>query len=171
MARRRAPAPGSGTAAFSRQPPKETLQRPPPGAAVPVRAEPAPIAAAPRSSVLRSPRIYYLHPLLAGAIADWPRQFDRIARLGFDHVLLAPVFLPGGSDSMLLVADYDRLHPVLGEDEDAVAALARVAAAARARGLTLLLDVVPSRAVAHSPAAPPALFRISDEAAPLDPRH
>ena len=118
---------------------------------------------------MRSPRIYYLHPLLAGLVAEWGRQFDRIARLGFDHVLLAPPFLPSDSGSILLAADYERLHPQLGAG-DAGAALGRITVEARARGLTVFLDVVPARAAAGSPAARPALFRVPAASAPLDPR-
>jgi starch synthase (maltosyl-transferring) len=154
----------------SREPPDQAMSRSPAGAAAPLRAESDVLAAAPRPADLRSPRIYYLHPLLAGPLADWASTLDRIATLGFDHLLLAPVFRPGGSGSILLAADYDRLHPALAAECDAEAGLARIAAEARARGLTTLLDVMPSRASAGSRAAPPPLFRAADEAVPLDPR-
>ncbi len=119
---------------------------------------------------LRSPRIYYLHPLLAGAIADWDEHFERIGRLGFDHVLVAPVFFPGRTGSILLAADYDRLHPGLGWSGDALSGLRRIATAARGHDLTPLLDVVPTRIAADSRLVNAGLFRLADAAAPLDPR-
>ena len=30
-----------------------------------------------------APRIYYLHPLIAGPLSQWPAHFERIAALGF----------------------------------------------------------------------------------------
>ena len=132
----------------------------------------APLAAAAtvsRPPAVRSPCIYYLHPLLAGAIADWGAHFDRIARLGFDHVLIAPPFLPGRTGSILLAADHDRLHPALGWEGDAFSGLRRIAASARAHELTPLLDVVPNRVAAELQLREPRLFRVADETMPLDP--
>ena len=138
--------------------------------AAPPAADPNAPTASARPAPLRSPRIYYLHPLLASGVADWAAHFDRIARLGFDHVLMAPMFLPGRGGSVLLAADYDRLHPALAWDGDAASALQRIAAGARAHGLTPLLDIVPNRVASGSKLAASPLFRTVDETAPLDPR-
>jgi starch synthase (maltosyl-transferring) len=89
-------------------------------------------------------RIYHLHPLLAGRPDRWGRHLARVADMGFSHVLLAPPFLPGQTGNVFVPADYDRLHPALG-DGDATAALAAVADAASAQGLRVLLDVVIDR--------------------------
>ena len=138
--------------------------------AAPSVADPDAVTASAPAVPLRSPRIYYLHPLLAGDAAEWAVHFDRIARLGFDHVLMAPLFLPGRGGSILLAADYDRLHPVLGWEGDAVSGLRRIAASARAHGLTPLLDIVPNRVASGSKLAESPLFRAVDETAPLDAR-
>src|SRR5579872_3517980 len=82
-------------------------------AAPPPAADPKTATAPSLLGGLRSPRIYYLHPLLAGDIANWAAHFDRIAGLGFDHVLMGPVFRPGRTGSILLAADHERLHPAL----------------------------------------------------------
>jgi len=118
----------------------------------------------------RSPRIYYLHPLLAGPLKQWPAQLDRIADLGFDHLLMAPVFLPGRSGSILLAADHDRLHPLLGWQGDALAGLRRIAEAARSCRLTPMLDVRLERVAAGSRLAEASPFRTEARSAPLDPR-
>ena len=92
---------------------------------------------------------YYLHPLAAGPLEQWPAEFDRIAALGFEAVVMAPPFAPGPGGDLFLTADHDHLHPALGGGA-AEPALARLAEAARLRGLALLLDV------AVSPLAPQA---------------
>jgi starch synthase (maltosyl-transferring) len=76
------------------------------------------------------------------------------AALGFDTVLLPPVFAPGPGGSLFLVADHDRPHPVLGAEEgDADAVLASLAGMARKHGLALWLDLVADRIAAASPLA------------------
>ena len=56
------------------------------------------------------PRIYYLHPLLAGALTEWGTHLDRCAELGFDHVLVAPIFAPGRVGDIFLTGDTTRPH-------------------------------------------------------------
>ena len=52
-----------------------------------------------------APKIYHLHPLVAGPLTDWPGHFARCRDLGFDAVCLAPPFAPGdGGDGL------DHLH-------------------------------------------------------------
>ncbi|MBV9782955.1 MAG: alpha-1,4-glucan--maltose-1-phosphate maltosyltransferase [Acidisphaera sp.] len=135
----------------------------------------------------RSPRVYYLHPLLAGPIGGWPAHLDRVARLGFDHLLIAPPFLCGGAalqnqrdavswreapSTIFLAADHDRLHPALAGPSEALAALSQVADEARGCGLVPLLDVVLDRVAAGSKLARqnPELFGAPDASDRLDPR-
>ncbi len=130
----------------------------------------APQDDAPRTCA--APRIYYLSPLLAGPIAGWSAHFERIARLGFDHVLIAPPFATGASGDMFLPADYDRLNSHLGTGDSPRAVLAKMAASARSHGLAPLLDVVLDQVAAESvlATANPDLFHGLDEGAALDPR-
>ena len=93
----------------------------------------------------RSPRIYHLHPLQAGPLRDWGPHLRRCAAMGFDHVLIAPPFLPGESGDIYLTADHDRLHPALGVEGSADAGLRQLAETCAANGLTLLLDLVLDR--------------------------
>lgn len=116
-----------------------------------------------------NPRIYMLHPLLAGPLSGWPRWLDRAADLGFTHVLTAPVF---AGPSLLLAEDFAHVHPALGWDGSAEEALHRFAEMARARGLTPLLDVYPSQVAASGLLAQrePGLFRAGEAGRSLDPR-
>jgi len=45
------------------------------------------------------PRLYHLHPLVAGALPEWPAHFARCREMGFDTVCIAPPFVPGASGS------------------------------------------------------------------------
>lgn len=74
----------------------------------------------------------------------WPREFARVSSLGFDGVVLAPVFASGRDNSVFLAADHRLLHSALGGG-DALAALRRIAKEARAAGLSLLLDLTTDR--------------------------
>ena len=76
-------------------------------------------------------RIYYLHHRLTGALDALAPHFQRIAGLGFDHVLVSPPFLPGHDGDVFHPIDHDRAAEWLGEDLSAVDALARMAEAAR----------------------------------------
>ncbi len=124
-------------------------------------------ASAPRAHA--SPRIYYIHPRLAGPLLGWERLLDHAKAMGFTHVLTAPIF---SGPSVFLPADFDRAHPILSWDGDAAAALARFSADCRARDLIPLLDVVPDRVAAGQIIATehPDLFRAPDIGWTLDPR-
>jgi starch synthase (maltosyl-transferring) len=93
-------------------------------------------------------RIYYMHSLLAGPIADWDLQFARCSEMGFSHVLVTPPFLPGRTGNVFLTRDHHRLHPALG-DGDATHALASATRQAAQHGLELLLDLVIDRVAAE----------------------
>ncbi len=97
-----------------------------------------------------APRVYYLHPLLAGPLAGWPGLFADIAALGFSHVLIAPPFATPPGGSLFLSASHTRLHEALRAPGDADTALRDLARAARAAGLVLLLDLVADRVAAGS---------------------
>ena len=42
-----------------------------------------------------APKIYHLHPLVAGDLSDWPAHFARCRAMGFDTVCVAPPFAAG----------------------------------------------------------------------------
>ena len=115
-------------------------------------------------------RIYYLHPLLAGPLDGWDAHFQRVAGLGFSHVLVAPPFRPMRHGSVLLSATHEALHPDLGWTGSARSGLAKMALLARAAGLGLMLDVVLDRVADGSPLAlgPESPFSVPDVT--LDPR-
>ncbi|HTI19050.1 MAG TPA: maltotransferase domain-containing protein [Trinickia sp.] len=121
-----------------------------------------------------APRIYFIHPLLAGPLETWAAHLDHAAALGFDHVLIGSPFAPGRAGHLQLVADYCRLHPALKTDTDVDEALHRLADAARTRGLALLIEIVIDRAAADGALfhAHSHWFRLLEpgEALP-DPRH
>lgn len=91
--------------------------------------------------------IYYVNPLAIGPLNGWDSEFERIAALGFDSVALAPPFEPGTGGDLFQTRDHARLHPALGGGE-ALAGLRSLAEAARAQGLSLLLDL-PTRRMAR----------------------
>ncbi|TCZ54291.1 DUF3416 domain-containing protein [Roseicella aquatilis] len=119
-----------------------------------------------------APRIYLLHPLLVGALPAWDAAFRRVAELGFDTALLAPVFAPGPSGNIYHLADPDAPHPILAAPGDAAATLAELAGKARAAGLSLHLDIVLDRVAEDGAfrAAHPDWFEGEAQAAPPDPR-
>ncbi len=89
-----------------------------------------------------APRIYYFHPLLAGTFTSWPQHLSRCRDMGFDHVLLAPIFAPGAGGDIFLSADHDRVNPAIEPSLAADAVVEEFARACRAQELRLLLDVV-----------------------------
>ncbi len=117
-------------------------------------------------------RIYYVHPLLAGAVTEWGAELDRCAAMGFDHVLLAPILATGRRADLFLTGDPRQPNAALGWRGSATSALAHAAAMCRERGLRLLMDLVIDRIAEDSPlrAAHPALFETADARAALDPR-
>jgi len=115
------------------------------------------------------PRIYMVNPLQAGPIAQWGDLFDRIAGLGFTHVLTAPLF---AGPSLNLPADFGHLQEALDWRRTADEALGHLADAARSRGLGLLLDLSPGAVAANGTVMQqaPALFRANPAGESLDPR-
>ena len=119
------------------------------------------------------PSIYYLHPLLAGPLHSWPRHIERCARLGFDHLLVAPFFLPGRSGNIFTVSDHNTCHPILEWDGAADDATAAVAKLCRDHGLTLLFDLVIDRIASNAALVskhPDWFATTADETTLPDPR-
>jgi starch synthase (maltosyl-transferring) len=101
-------------------------------------------------------KIYYLHPLLAGPLANWEPHVERARRMGFSHLGAGPLFAPGGTGDIFLAADHEGVNPALGVDEPADAVIARLADICARHGLGLILDIVVDRvasegALANSP--------------------
>ncbi len=119
----------------------------PPGSEAKTVAKPASRAAA---APLYAPGICYVHPLQLGRLDRWDGVLDRIAALGFDHVLMAPPFAVSDGGNVFATRDHAQLHAALGGGP-ADAALATLASACRQRGLTLLLDLVIDRLATDAP--------------------
>src|SRR6185437_13932274 len=119
-----------------------------------------------------TPKIYHLHPLVAGEWSGWAAQFARIGDMGFSHVCTAPPFLPGETGDIFATADHERLHPALGFDGDADAGLAALSRAAERRGLRLMCDISLDEIAADAPIRQrePAWFGSASEDGLPDPR-
>ncbi len=89
-------------------------------------------------------RIYNLFPLLVGNITEWEKHLDRIAEMGFDWIFLNPIHYPGFSGSLYAVKDYYALNPLFddGSGDTADAMVGRFLAAAEARGIRVMMDLV-----------------------------
>jgi len=121
---------------------------------------------------VRPPRIRALHPLLIGPLPAWQAVFAETAALGFDTVLLPPVFAPDSTGDLFRTADHDRAHPILAAIDDGDATLARLCDGAREEGLSLWLDLVVDRAPEAGVLVRthPDWFAAPGAAGPLDPR-
>ena len=118
------------------------------------------------------PRIYFLHPLLAGPLETWGPHLERIVRLGFSHVLIAPPFAAAEDGNLYVTADPDMLDSRIAPAMQAHDGIARIAEACRSHGLSLVVDVVLDRIAADSAPARtrPDLFCASVPRDTLDPR-
>ena len=127
---------------------------------------------APLHEAATGPRIYFLHPLLAGPLEAWGPHLERIVRLGFSHVLIAPPFAAAEDGNLYVTADPDMLDPRIAPATQAHDGIARIAEACRSHGLSLLVDVVLDRIAADSAPARtrPDLFCASVPRDTLDPR-
>ncbi len=102
-------------------------------------------AIARKKNGLAAPKIYYLHPLMAGPLSEWPRHVERCRELGFDHLGCAPLFAPGRSGDIFLTADHEAANPALHADGPADRIIGTLAQTCAAHGLKLILDVVLDR--------------------------
>ena len=89
-------------------------------------------------------RIYFLPPAAAGGLAQTPGHLDRVRALGFDTVLIAPVFQPGPGGDLYLTADPGKAQAVLGGGQ-AEQVVGELAAQAQSAGLDLFMDLVLDR--------------------------
>jgi starch synthase (maltosyl-transferring) len=91
-----------------------------------------------------APRLYNLHPLLAGPISRWPQHLPRIAGMGFDWLYVNAFWAPGASGSIYAVRDPYELHPLVRGDaqEPAHALIHRFMEAARDHGLKVMVDLI-----------------------------
>src|SRR5215471_20680106 len=87
-------------------------------------------------------KIYYLPGFLAGEISTWSEHFERIARLGFSQVCLAPLARPGPSGDIFLADEIDQVDTRLGRRESVRSLLAEVSKSGQAYGLSLFMDIV-----------------------------
>jgi starch synthase (maltosyl-transferring) len=91
-----------------------------------------------------APRLYNLHPLLAGPIQRWPQHLPRIAGMGFDWLYVNAFWAPGASGSIYAVRDPFELHPLVRGDsqEPAHALIHRFMEEARGHGLKIMTDLI-----------------------------
>lgn len=75
-----------------------------------------------------------------GDLAGITRRLDHIARLGVDAIWLSPFYLSPQKDAGYDVADYRRVDPRFGTNDDALALFAR----AHELGLKVIVDLVPN---------------------------
>jgi starch synthase (maltosyl-transferring) len=88
-----------------------------------------------------APKIYHLHPLVAGELSGWSAHFARCRAMGFDTVCVAPPFQPGTSGDIFVTADHEVLHPALGWHGTADSGIAQVVRQAGEHGLRIWLDL------------------------------
>ena len=98
-----------------------------------------------------APKIYHLHPLVAGPLAEWPVHFARCRAMGFNTVCVAPPFAPGGSGDIFVTGDHETLHPALGWQGSADEGIARITQDAAAHGLRVWLDLAIDRVAVDAP--------------------
>ncbi|MGH7155779.1 MAG: maltotransferase domain-containing protein, partial [Acetobacteraceae bacterium] len=98
-----------------------------------------------------APKVYHVHPLVAGPLDNWPSHFARCRAMGFDFVGSAPLFAPGSDGDIYLTADYETLHPALGWTGSADAGIGRLADECGRHGMGLILDIVAHRVAADAP--------------------
>jgi starch synthase (maltosyl-transferring) len=98
-------------------------------------------------------KIYYLNQRLAGPTSAWDGQFERVRRMGFDHVCVAPLFAPGSDGDLFLTGQHDRPDPALGIDGATELAAREIAGCGQRSGLKVLADVMLDRVAAEGETA------------------
>ncbi|MDX6748496.1 maltotransferase domain-containing protein [Geminicoccaceae bacterium 1502E] len=121
----------------------------------------------------QAPRIYNLHPLLAGPIESWGRHLERVRGMGFDRVYVNAFFAPGGSGSIYAVSDPFELHPAVrgGSARPAEELIAGFVDEARQQGLAVMTDLILPHAAQDGRlvAEHPAWFRRGPDGEPAHP--
>ncbi|MEX3628219.1 MAG: maltotransferase domain-containing protein [Burkholderia sp.] len=128
---------------------------------------------APSTASPFSPHLYFVDARLVGPLDAWPAWFERIAGLGFDHVLIGAFNTTGRAGHPRVVADHDRPHEALTTSLDTGDALARLVEQAREFGLRLMLDVTVGRIAVEHPlrrSAPDWYVEREHDDARIDPR-
>jgi starch synthase (maltosyl-transferring) len=117
------------------------------------------------------PRIYHLHPLVAGALQDWTAHFARCRDMAFDTVCIAPPFAPGSSGNIFATADHEALHPASQWSGTADAGIAQIVDQAARYGLRIWLDLAIDQVAADAPLRQreAAWFALADCGTPLTP--
>ena len=138
--------------------------------------QPVGSAASTSPTASNPPNIYYLHHRLVGEVAAFGPHLDRALALGFDTVLLSPIFAVGATGDVFQPLNHSLAAPTLGPNLSATQALGAIASACRARGLRLFMDLSLHQFDAQHPlvTANPHAFWIrrgNGEDAPIDPRH
>ena len=126
-----------------------------------------------RPAATFAPKIYYIHPLLAGPLGSWQQHLRRVQGMGFDTVLTAPLFAPGASGDLFLAGDHEGAIPVMGSPLPADQAVAELAEACRRENLQLFMDVVLGRVApdARLAASAPEWFQaVASTQQRVDPR-
>src|SRR5438094_9796781 len=110
-------------------------------------------------------KIYYIPGFLAGPLSTWPRHFERIRRMGFEQICVAPIGTPSQSGDIFLPDDADRVDVRLGRFDSPNSLIADLAEAAGKHGLTVLIDVILDRVAVDGAmaCAHPELFGPPDE--------
>ena len=91
----------------------------------------------------RAPRLYQLHPLLAGPIDRWPSHLERIHAMGFDGIEVLSPFRAGRDGAIDVPADPMRLDArVAPANDDGLDALRGFVSAAETAGLAVVLEAV-----------------------------
>ncbi|MDP1619279.1 maltotransferase domain-containing protein [Phenylobacterium sp.] len=122
------------------------------------------------ASRVHAPRIYYVHPIAIEGDGLAAQLAENAADLGFDHLLVAPIFQHGGDVFRPRDHDTSCLNGA-----PTTSAIGELAAACRAHGLRLLMDLDLVRFDAEHPlvADQPDAFTLRREAPadrPVDPR-
>jgi starch synthase (maltosyl-transferring) len=117
------------------------------------------------------PRLYHLHPLVAGVLSEWPAHFERCREIGFDTICIAPPFVPGASGDIFITADHEALHPALGWSGMADEGIAQIARWGTEYGLRIWLDLSVDQVAADAPLRrrQESWFAAGDCGAPLSP--
>jgi starch synthase (maltosyl-transferring) len=131
------------------------------------------IASPPRPARGFAPRLYYFHPLLAGPLAAWQGHLRRAQEMGFDSILMAPIFASGTAGDLFLAADHEHPHTAIAGSVPADQFLSGVEQMCREHELSLYVDVVLGRLAPDAAVVTSAPHRFRSEAPSaerVDPR-
>jgi starch synthase (maltosyl-transferring) len=117
---------------------------------------------------MQTPILYNLFPRLAGSMDRWLVHVDRARDMGFTHLFLNPVTMPGFSGSLYAIREHDRVCPDFlppGASGSGWSELGRTLERVRARGLVPVMDLVINHTAIDSPlvSAHPEWFRRDEE--------